>query len=374
MRAFESLCPTPPHWSVPWAEIFNSFSWVPAMAGTEQDPIHHAEGDVAVHTRMAAEALASLSQWRDRPEAERVRLFAAVLLHDVGKPHTTRRDTDGRVTAHGHSRKGDLMARRILWELGAPIAWREHVCALVRHHQVPFWALERPDLERIALRVSLTARNDDLALLAKADILGRVCGDVDLVLENIALFEQYCAELGVLDRAWEFASDHARFTYFRTPGRDPSYAAYDDTRLTMTVLSGLPGSGKDHWIAANVPDLPVVSLDALRAKLGIAPNGDQRAVSSAAYDLAREHLRARRSFVWNATNISRQHRDLCIGLASAYHARVELVSLEAAPDLLRAQNRGRERQVPEAVIDRLLAKWEAPDLTEAHTVTSVVRG
>jgi hypothetical protein len=37
------------------------------------------------------------------------------------------------------------------------VAWREHVAALVRHHQVPFWALERPDLRQIAFRVSLMA-------------------------------------------------------------------------------------------------------------------------------------------------------------------------------------------------------------------------
>lgn len=374
MRAFEKLCPAPPDWSVPWDQIWDSFGWVRRMAATEQDPVHHAEGDVAVHTRMAAEAMVALPQWRARPEAERVRLFATVLLHDVAKPDCTQRDPDGRVTAHGHSRRGDLMARRILWEMDAPIPWREHVCALVRHHQVPFWALERPDLERIAIRVSLLARNDDLALLATADILGRICGDLDTVLENIALFEQYCAELGVLDSPWPFASDHARFTYFRTPGRDPSYAAFDDTRLTVTVLSGLPGAGKDHWIKANRPGATVVSLDALRSEMGVSPAGDQRAVSSAAYELARTHLRAGRSFVWNATNISRQHRDMCIGLAAAYRGRVEIVSLEAAPQVLRAQNRARERQVPEEVLDRLIAKWEAPDLTEAHKVTSAGRG
>ena len=75
--------------------------------------------------------------------------------------------------------------------------------------------------------------------------------------------------------------------------------------LGTTVLSGLPGAGKDTWIAANRADHPVVSLDALRAELGVDPAGDQRAVVDAAYQRAREHLRARRSFVWNATNISR---------------------------------------------------------------------
>jgi predicted kinase len=367
MQIFDDLCPSPPGYAVDWARIRDAFAWVRAMAGVPQDAVHHAEGDVETHTRMAVEALAALPQWRTRQPADRVRLFATVLMHDIAKPYTTR-EVDGRLTAHGHSRRGDLMVRRVLWELDTPIAWRESVAALVRHHQVPFWALERPDLERIALRVSLIASNDDLSLLATADILGRVCSDQTEVQDNIALFREYCEDLGVLDKAWPFASDHARFTYFRTPGRDPRYAAYDDTTCTVTVLSGLPGVGKDNWIAAHCAGLPVVSLDRLRDQLRVAPTGDQRAVASAAHEQARKLLRAKQSFVWNATNISRQHRDMCTGLAAAYHARVEIVALEAPPDLIHARNRARDRQVPADVIEKLAGKWETPDLTEAHAV------
>lgn len=94
-------------------------------------------------------------------------------------------------------------------------------------------------------------------------------------------------------------------------------------------------------------------------------------MASAAYELAREHLRARRDFVWNATNVSRQQRDMCIGLAAAYHARVEIVALEATPEAIRSRNEGRAERVPPNVVDRLIGRWEAPDLTEAHTVERV---
>jgi predicted kinase len=345
--------------------------WFQALHGVPQDPIHHAEGDVATHTRMALEALVCLQEFKDLPAERQEIMRSAVLLHDVAKPYCTQHSPEGRITAHGHSRRGELMARRILWEAGVPAGHREHVAALIRHHQLPFWALERTDLERVVLRVSLLASNEDLALLATADILGRICDDQAEVLENIELFRGYCRELGVYQKAWGFASDHARFMYFRTPGRDPRYAAFDDTRCTVTVMSGFPGTGKDTWIAANRPDSPVVSLDALRAKLGVSPGGDQRQVAAAAYELAREHLRARRDFVWNATNISRQQRDLCIGLAAAYHARVEIVALEASPEVVHARNSSREAPVPAQVVDRLMDRWEAPDLTEAHRVERV---
>lgn len=368
MRIFEVSCPEAPDWTVPWAHLHAQFPWLRRLDGVPQDAIHHAEGDVATHTRMAAQQLAALPQWRALPRQRRVLLFAAVLLHDVGKPDCTQHTADGRITAHGHARRGDLIARRVLWELGAPVAWRERVAALVRDHQVPFWALERPDLERVVLRMSLLASNEELAILATADLLGRVCADSGRVLEAIALFREYCADLGVLDAPWDFAGDHARFMYFRTPGRDPRYTAYDDTRTTVTVLSGLPGVGKDTWIAEHGPHLPVVSLDALRAQLGVHPGDDQRRVIAAAHDLARTHLRARQPFIWNSTNISRQQRDACVGLAAAYHARITIVALEAPPEIIRARNNARPAPVPQAVVNRMIDRWEAPQVTEAHTV------
>jgi predicted kinase len=367
MEPFDRLCPAPPHWTLTWADIRDTFPWIRRMARVPQDWEHHREGDVETHTRMAAEALTAMPEWRDRPVAERVRLFAAVLLHDVAKPFCTQVTPDA-ITAHGHSRLGDLITRRVLWELDTPPAWREHVAALVRHHQIPFWALERDDLERIAFRASLLARNDDLVLLAKADILGRICTDATALIDNVDLYAEYCAEQSCLSTPRQFPSDHARFMYFRTPGRDPDYAAYDDTRLTLTVLSGLPGVGKDHWTRTHRPTTPVVSLDRLRTELKVKPTADQGTVIAAAHDKARQHLRAGESFVWNATNMTRQIREQTIGLAAAYKARIEVISLEAPMTVIQARNATRPEPVPAAVIERLANKWEAPDPTEAHTV------
>jgi predicted kinase len=371
MRTFDELCPHGPEWTVDWPRLRAASGWLRRLEGVEQDPVHHAEGDVATHSRMATEVLATLPAWRALPHDHRVRLFAAVVLHDVAKPYCTQRQPDGSVTAHGHSRRGELLARRILWELDAPIAFREHVAALIRHHQVPFWALERPDLEQIVLRVSLTARNDDLAMLATADILGRQCSDAPQVLDNIALFSEYCADLGVLDRPWPFANDHARYSYFAVPGRDPRWAAYDDTTFTVTVLAGLPGAGKDQWIASHAGSRDVISLDALRAELRVKPTEPQGRVLAAARDQARHLLRRRTPFLWNATNVSRQVRAQPIELAAAYGARVEIVALEAPPAVLAARNSARLAPVPAAAVQRMISRWEAPDRTEAHAVSWV---
>lgn len=367
--SFELLLPV--EGRVRWDEL-QAFDWVAALAACPQDPIHHAEGDVGIHTRMVLESLAAMPAWRALPEDERRVVHLACLLHDVGKPATTREEA-GRVTAKGHSRTGELMARKILWELGAPFALREQVCALIRYHQIPFYLIERDDAAKVAAEVSLAARGDLLALVAEADIRGRVCADLDRVLDNVELFREACREEGCFTGPRPFASDHTRFLYFRTEGRHPDVEAYDDTRGEMVILSGLPGSGKDTWIRTHLPDLPVVSLDDLRGEMDIDPEATQGAVVQAAKERAKEHLRRGARFVWNATNLNRQRRGPIVQLAADYGARVRIVYVEVPRAVLLEQNRAREAQVPWKVIERMADRWEIPGLTEAHEVTLATR-
>jgi tRNA uridine 5-carbamoylmethylation protein Kti12 len=64
----------------------------------------------------------------------------------------------------------------------------------------------------------------------------------------------------------------------------------------------------------------------------------------------------------------RRLREQCVGLVAGYRRRVELMSLEAAPEVIRERNRARRQPVPDAVLDRLADRWETPDPTEAHDV------
>ena len=366
-------CPAPPDWRVDWDSYDREYPWIRRLAGCPQDPIFHAEGDVWIHTRMVCEELAAVPAWRDLPDGDRRVLFAAALLHDSAKPDCTRTEPDGRISSRGHSRRGAILARRILWRLGVPFALREQVAALVRWHQAPYYLIDRDDAQRRAVEISQTTRCDRLAVLAGADVRGRICEDKDRLLTNIALFTEYCREEGCLSAPRPFASDHARFLYFHQEGRRPDSAAHEDFRCEVVLMSGLPGAGKDHWVRRHLPDRPVVSLDALREELAVAPADEQGEVLNAAREQARAHLRAGRSFVWNATNLSRLVRGECVRLFAAYQARVRIVYIEAPADRLFEQNRRRPVPVPEAVLERLLDRWEVPDRTEAHQVDWVVR-
>lgn len=363
--------PRAPDYVVDWESLDRAYPWLAPMRECPQNPRYHAEGNVWIHTRMVCEALVSLSRWRALDEQDRATLWAAALLHDVAKPACTRPGPDG-LTSAGHARKGAVMARRILWERNVPFALREQVAGLIRHHMVPFWVLERPDPRRLLLEVSQTARCDLLSILSEADARGRLAEDRDELVEDALLFADFAREHGCLSAPYRFPSDHTRWVYFRSETRAPDQEAYDDTRCRVHVMSGLPGAGKDTYAHGHLGGLPQVSLDALRRNMKIKPGDDQAPVAERAREQAREYLRRRQEFVWNATNLSREHRDRCLGLLADYHAHIRLVYCEASHDELMRRNSEREPPFPGAALERLLDRWEVPDLCEAHQLELVL--
>lgn len=365
------LVPSPPDWRVRWQELDARYAWVRALRGCRQDPAHHAEGDVWIHTRMVLEALVALPAYRTLDEAARARVFWGALLHDVGKPATTREE-DGRITSRGHSSRGARLARRILWELGLPVADREAICAMVGAHQIPFFLVERPDARRIALVASQSQRLAELCLLTEADGRGRECADRARIVDAVELARLFCTDEGVLDGPYPFPSSSARLAYAAGEQANPAYAPHDAFTCEVTVLSGLPGAGKDTWARRHAAGLPMVSLDDLRVVMDVDPEDPQDAVVKAGREAMRAHLRARQSFVYNATNLSRAIRGPSVQLARDYGARVRIVYVEAPRERLFAQNRARSHPVPDAVIERLLGRWETPAVTEAHEVVYAV--
>jgi predicted kinase len=142
----------------------------------------------------------------------------------------------------------------------------------------------------------------------------------------------------------------------------------------VTVMSGLPGSGKDTWIAEHLPDCPRVSLDEIRDESGAQRTGNQGTVVQAAREKARGFLRAGEEFVWNATALSREIRAQVIDLLAAYNSFVRIVYVEASHDVLFAQNRSRTGAVPEGAIERMMDPWEVPDTTDADEVERWING
>lgn len=363
--------PSPPNWSVEWDRVLSACPWLAPLADCPQNPAYHGEGDVLTHTRMVVDALVSLDEWRTLDSSLRRTMFLAALLHDVAKPECTRQDIDGTLISPGHSKRGSIRARGILWRDALEFTERELIAGLIRHHQVPFNAI---DMERLAgqrrvVIASVNARCDLLALLARADAMGRISRNVPRMLENVELFRELCRENDCLTAPRRFPTDHARFLYFRQEGRSLDAPGFESYRGEVIVMSGIPGSGKDRWIAENAGGLPVVSLDDIREELDLKPGESTGEVINAAREAAREHMRGGEAFVWNATNVSRELRGMCIRLFADYDYRIRIAYIESPAAKLFELNENRSRPVPRSVLDRLIGKWEVPDLTEAHSVS-----
>jgi putative nucleotidyltransferase with HDIG domain len=368
-------CPEPPGFRVDLDALRAAFPWLEPLAECPQDPSFHAEGDVLTHLGMVLRELAALPAFRELSEADRHIVFAGTLLHDIAKPDCTKIDEDGRVRSPGHAVRGVYKARRILTDdpafapFGTPFEVREQILGLVRWHGLPGNYLEKPDPLRAAILAALTCRMDLLTIVAEADHRGRIVSeDNQETLTRLELFPTFCEECGVWTGQRPFANDHSRFTYFRTPTAHPTLDLFDDTRCEVTILSGLPGSGKDTWLEEHTGDREVISLDQIRGELDVDPAENQSEVVAEAYDRAKAFLRKSVPFVWNATNVSRMLREKVIGLCASYKARLRIVYLEPPIPQIRERNSGREKKVPVRVWERLFDKLDVPTEAECHAV------
>jgi putative nucleotidyltransferase with HDIG domain len=354
-----------------WAGLEQRFEWVSVMALVPQDAHHHAEGNVAVHTQMVLAALQQEQAFLQLDIQEQEILRAAALLHDVEKYSTTVVEPDGRITAHGHARKGALTARNILYkEVPAPFAIREQITALVRYHGLPLWIFEKKDPLRELIKASLEVNTQWLYLLARADVLGRICADQAELLYRLDCFAEFCRENSCWGTGRPFASAQARMYYLQREDAHPDYVPFEEPETEVVLMSGLPGAGKDTFVRKYLSGIPVISLDDIRTQRDIAPsdktgNGQ---VIQAAKEQARAYLRRQTGFVWNATNTTRQMRMQLIELFHAYKARVRLVYVETAYRQLQQQNKSREAVVPVNVLEKLVSKLEVPAQWEADEV------
>jgi predicted kinase len=356
-----------------WAHLECKFGWVERMKEVPQDAFYHAEGNVAVHTQMVLTALCNEPAFINLNAQEQEILWAAALLHDVEKYSTTVIGEAGGVASPGHARKGAMTARRLLYqnESPAPFEIREQIVGLVRYHGLPIWVFEKPDPLKAMVKASMEVNMRWLALLARADMLGRICSDKDEMLYRIDCFEAYCREHDCWDSLRNFCSPEAKVYYLSNELSYLNYVPFDLPSFEVILMSGLPGAGKDTFIRKNFKDIPVISLDSIRSEWGIKPtdkSGNGKVIQEAK-ERARVFLRKKQSFVWNATNITQQMRLQLIDLFVSYKAEVNIVYLEVPYKQLYLQNRNREAQVPDVVLDKLINKLEVPVLWEAHKVT-----
>ena len=356
-----------------WAWFLNAIPELKLLAQTPQDRYYHAEGDVWTHTLMVIDALMRGPDYASADADERFVLFYAALLHDISKPATTVIDPDsGRIRQPGHSRRGAIDARILCWYAGVPFALREQICRIISVHQLPFFALaanrngQSPEYLVRKLSHELDLRL--LAAVAEADMQGRhYVGKADCLVD-IELFRELARDEGCYGQPKAFADLHTQVSYFRGAGIAPDFVHHQGPGSRVTMMSGLPASGKNTWVEQHRRGMPVVSIDDARMELGLKHGANEGAVAHHANDIAKALLRRHEPFVWNTTHLSAQMRKKTLDLLFAYDAQVEMVYLEQPPQVIFKRNKVRDTSLPNKAIERMLFKWEVPLPTEAHVV------
>lgn len=359
--------------SVDWTAL-EQFDWISDMRGVEQDKIWHGEGDVYTHTKMVVEAILSLPDFQNLSDEEKHILVTSAILHDVEKRSTTTVE-DGHVRSHNHSKRGEKSARIILYrEIPTPFHVREHIAKLVRLHGLPLNILDKKDPNRSVIESSLVVDNKLLMMLGTADILGRIANDNAEQLEKVEFFVEFCKLNECYYQPKEFKTNLARYKYLSDKASYVDYEPFDDTKFEVFMLSGIAGAGKDTYIKKNLDQYSVISLDAIRRQQNFEP-GDKYGtgvVIQCAKEMSKVCMRRHESFVWNATNITKQLRQQLVELFTSYGGKVTIIYIEQPYKTLLAQNKNREHVVPDAVIEKMVNKLEIPTMDEAHDVIFVI--
>ncbi len=145
------------------------------MMGVEQNPIHHPEGDVWVHTLMVIDEAAQL-RIGDKQQ-DQILMYAA-LSHDFAKPKTQMTKPNGQIGFPGHGEQGAPLAEAFIGRIGGANTLAKKIAALVHDHLAPYLfpaqGAKAGAYRRLVRRLDaagVTAH--DLVRLARADMLGR---------------------------------------------------------------------------------------------------------------------------------------------------------------------------------------------------------
>ena len=135
-------------------------------------------------------------------------------------------------------------------------------------------------------------------------------------------------------------------------------------KINVYVMIGLPGAGKDTWIANNLPNAhKVVCRDDIRAEMGLCKAGEKIVASREQENLVtaifnqklKEYARAGEDIAINNINLVRRYRQDYKMTLKDFDVNWIYVVVEA-PDLDTNKER-RKGQIPPEVFDRMVARY-----------------
>lgn len=143
------------------------FLMLKRLQDTKQSPKYHPEGSVWNHTMMVVDEAAKVKNESSDSKA----FMWAALLHDIGKPDTTK-TRKGRIISYDHDVLGEQLTIQFLQEFTADKELIGKIAALVRWHMQILYVLKDLPYKNItAMKKQVDSK--DITLLTWCDRMGR---------------------------------------------------------------------------------------------------------------------------------------------------------------------------------------------------------
>jgi putative nucleotidyltransferase with HDIG domain len=143
------------------------------LKSTEQSKKYHPEGSVWNHTMLVVDEAAKV-----RGQSKDVKAFMwAALLHDIGKPSTTRMRKD-KITSYDHDKAGEKLCMEFLLAFSEEEEFIRKVSSLVRYHMHMLYVLKELPYKDVAGMLR-DVDIHEIALLCRCDRMGRTGADVE---------------------------------------------------------------------------------------------------------------------------------------------------------------------------------------------------
>ena len=169
--------------------------WFPeleALIGVEQNPKHHAEGDVWVHTMMVLDEVAKIKHYASEP----LGLMLSAITHDFGKAVCTE-TVNGEIHSYGHETEGLPIISRFMRRLTNENKLIKYVLNLSEYHMKPnTLAATGASIKSTNKMFDKSVDPAALLCLAVADGLGKIAPREyvsydDFFIERLAIFREY---------------------------------------------------------------------------------------------------------------------------------------------------------------------------------------
>lgn len=158
------------------------FNMLYNLKNTEQSLKYHPEGNAWNHTMLVLDIASQIKH----KSSDKTAFMWGALLHDIGKPSTTK-NYKGKIVSYDHDKQGAVLVKKFLSEFTNNLEFIDKVIALVRWHMQILFVVKNMRFAEIEKMKNQTDVYE-IALLGYCDRMGRKEANKGVEMDNIKMF------------------------------------------------------------------------------------------------------------------------------------------------------------------------------------------